>query len=77
MVVDESEFGRDDCTLSEFGHITGNEELTPNISEPRGQVFVVLKKLDSDHVSDNITQRSIIRFLICVNYTPTHWTSKK
>ena len=76
-VVDESQFEQQDWTSSEFGHVQGQEELPPNMPEPRGQGFVLRAKVDADHASDTVTRRSRTRFLVFLNCAPIYWWSKK
>eukprot|EP00957_Ditylum_brightwellii_P017270 1300994-Ditylum_brightwellii.AAC.1 len=37
--VDEQAFERKDWTSSEYGHVSGNEELPPNMPTPQGFGF--------------------------------------
>ena len=47
-VVDEAKYERKYWTPSDFGHVQGQEELAPNIPEPRGLGFVMRAKVDAD-----------------------------
>jgi hypothetical protein len=40
-VIDEAQFDAKDWASSEFGHLDGEEELPPNMPEPRDQGFVI------------------------------------
>ena len=75
--VAESEFEQQDWTSSEFGHVQGNEELPPNMPEPRGTGFVMRAKVDADHAADTVTRRSRTGFLVYLNCALVSWTSKK
>jgi hypothetical protein len=73
----ESAFELKDWTLSEFGHLQGKEELPPNMLEPQGQGFVISAKVDADHASDTVTERSRTGFFVYLNCAPVYWLSKK
>jgi hypothetical protein len=66
-VIDEAQFDAKDWASSEFGHLDGEEELPPNMPEPRGQGFVISSKVDADHASDSVTRRSRTGFLVWIN----------
>jgi len=51
---------RQDWASSKLGHVEG-EEKPVNMPQPRGQVFRIRAKVDADHASDTITQRSRTR----------------
>ena len=74
---DEEAFKRKDWTSSEFGHLSGKEEMPPNMPEFRGEGFVIWARVDADHASDTITRRSRTGFLIYINSAPVYWLSKK
>jgi hypothetical protein len=76
-VIDESAFELRDWTSSEFGHIQGQEELPPNMPEPRGMGFTMRAKVDADHAADTVTRRSRTGFIIYLNCAPIYWSSKK
>jgi hypothetical protein len=76
-VVDESSFESRDWTSSEFGHIQRQEELPPNMLEPRGMGFTMRAKVDADHAADTVTRRLRTGFIIYLNYAPIYWSSKK
>jgi hypothetical protein len=76
-VVDEPSFELRDWTSSEFGHIQGQEELPPNMPEPRGMGSTMRAKVDADHAADIVTRRSRTGFIICLNCAPIYWSSKK
>jgi hypothetical protein len=76
-VVDESSFELRDWTSSEFGHIQGQEELTPNMPESRGMGFTMRAKVDADHAADTVTRRLRTGFIIYLNCAPIYWSSKK
>ena len=75
--IDKSKFEQKDWTSSKFGHIQGQEELPPNMPEPRGQGFVIRAKVDADHASDTVSRRSRTGFLVYLNSALVHWFSKK
>ncbi len=54
--VEESNFELKDWTSSEFGHLQGDEELPPNMPQPRGLGFIMSAKVDADHASDTVTR---------------------
>ena len=74
---DEEAFERKDWTSSEFGHLSGKEEMPPNMPEFRGEGFVIWARVDADHASDTITRQSWTGFLIYINSAPVYWLSKK
>ena len=76
-VIDESSFERKDWTASEFGMIDGQEELPPNMPEPRGQGFTMSAKVDADHAADTVTRKSRTGFLVFLNCALVYWMSKK
>ena len=45
--------------------------------KPRGAGFVTRAKLDDDHAADDITRRSKTGFIVCANWAPMCWHSKK
>ena len=55
----------------------GNEEVLPNMPEPRGLGSTMCVKVDTDHASDTITRHSRMRFLVYLNCAPIYWWSKK
>jgi hypothetical protein len=48
-VVEDVAFEGKDWTSSEFGHITGNEEMPTIMPQPRGRGFVIRGKVDANH----------------------------
>jgi hypothetical protein len=76
-VIDEAQFDAKDWASSEFGHLDGDEELPPNMPEPRGQGFVISSKVDADHASDSVTRRSRTGFLVWINSCLVYFLSKK
>jgi hypothetical protein len=76
-VIDEAQFDAKDWASSEFGHLDGEEELPPNMPEPRGQGFVISSKVDADHASDSVTRRSRTGFLVWINSCLVYFLSKK
>jgi hypothetical protein len=75
--VNESDFELQDWTSSEFGHLQGQEELPPNMPEPRGVGFVMRAKVDADHAGDTVTRRSRTGFLVYLNSALVCWLSRK
>jgi hypothetical protein len=75
--IDITKFMQKDWTSSEFGLVSGKEELPPNMPEPRGLGFVMRAKVDADHASDTVTRRSRTGFLVYLNSALIHWHSKK
>jgi hypothetical protein len=76
-VIDEAQFDAKEWASSEFGHLDGEEELPPNMPEPRGQGFVISSKVDADHASDSVTRRSRTGFLVWINSCLVYFLSKK
>ena len=76
-VIDESELELQDWTTNEFGQITGNELLPPNMPEPLVMDFTICAKVDADYAGDNIRRRLRTGFLVYCNCAPIYWTSKK
>jgi hypothetical protein len=76
-VIDEAQFDAKDWASSEFGHLDGEEELPPNMPEPRGQGFVIGSKVDADHASDSVTRGSRTGFLVWRNSRLVYFLSKK
>ena len=75
--IDEDAFQRKDWTSSEFGHISGEEELPPNSPAPRGMGFTMRAKVDADHASDTVTRRSRTGFMVFLNSALVYFSSKK
>jgi hypothetical protein len=71
--IDEAQY----WVSNEFGHLDGEEELPPNMPEPRGQGFVNSSKVDGDHASDSVTSRSRTGFLVWINSCLVYFLSKK
>jgi hypothetical protein len=76
-VVNESDFERKDWASSEFGHISGKEEIPANMPVPKGFGFVMRCKVDADHAADTISRRSRTGFIVYLNCAPIYWMSKK
>ena len=77
LMIDESKYQRRVWTSSEFGHVQGKQDIPRNMSQPRGIGVIVRVKVDTDHVSDTVTRRSITSFLVYISSTLTYWFSKK
>ena len=75
--IDEETFQRKDWTCSEFGHVSGEEELPPNMPAPRGFGFIMRAKVDADHAGDTVTRRSRTGFLVFLNSSLVYYSSKK
>jgi hypothetical protein len=75
--VEESDFELKDWTSREFGHLQGDEELPPNMPQPRGLGFIMSAKVDADHASDTVTRRSRTGFLVRLNSALIYWSSRK
>jgi hypothetical protein len=75
--VEEADFELKDWTSSEFGHLQGNEELPPNMPQPRGLGFIMSAKVDADHAADTVTRRSRTGFLVRLNSSLIYWNSRK
>ena len=76
-VVDETQFNEQDWSTTVFGQVQNQEELPPNMPEPRGQGFVMRAKVDADHAGDTTTRRSRTGFLVYLNCAPIYWLSRK
>eukprot|EP00957_Ditylum_brightwellii_P002938 224316-Ditylum_brightwellii.AAC.1 len=50
--IETGNFEHKDLISSEFGHISGEEELPPNMPEPKGLGFIMSAKVDADHEAD-------------------------
>jgi hypothetical protein len=55
----------------------GEEDIPPNIQEPRCQGFVMSSKVDADHASDSVTRRSRTGFLVWINSCLVYFLSTK
>ena len=75
--IDEDLFQRKGWTCSEFGHISGEEDLLPNMPTPRGMGFTMRAKVDADYAGDTITRISRTDFMILLNSSLVYFTSKK
>jgi hypothetical protein len=63
--VNEAGFELKDWTSNEFGHLQGDEELPPNMPQPRGLGFIMMStKVNADHASDTVTRQSRTGFLV-------------
>ena len=76
-LINETDFEVRDWTASEFGHIQGQEEMPPNMPEPRGMGFTIKALVDADHASDSVTRRSRTGFFVYVNSALIQCFSKK
>ena len=56
MCVKESYFELEDWTSSEFNNIQGNDELPPNMPQPRVLGFIISAKVYSEHAYDTLTR---------------------
>ena len=77
QVIGQAEFERQYWTSRKFGHVSGNEDLPPNMPATRGLVFVIMPRVDVYHSGYTFTQSSRTGFLIYVNSAPVYWMSKK
>ena len=75
--IDRHQFEERDWTTSEFGHVQGEEQIPPNMPEPRGVGPQIVAKVDADHAADTITRRSRTGFLVYLNCALVYWHSKK
>ena len=48
-VIDQDEFERQYLTSGKFFHVSGNQYLPPNVTDPRGLGFVIKQSVDTDH----------------------------
>ena len=53
------------------------EELSPDMTKPRGKGMDMKVYVDSDHAGDTVTHTSITGFVILINDAPIYWNSKK
>jgi len=75
--IDPNAFDLQDWMSSEFGHVSGKENILPKMPEARGYGFTILVKVDADHAGDTVTRRSRTGFLVYLNNALIYWTSKK
>jgi len=75
--IDHDTYEKRDWTTSEFGHVQGQEELPPNMPQPRGAGFIIQAFVDADHASDTVSRRSRTGMLIYINSSLVYWSSKK
>jgi hypothetical protein len=75
--VDDIGFELQDWTSSKFGRLQGDEELPPNMPQPRGLGFTMSAKVDADHAADTVTRRSRTGFLVRLNSSLIYWSSRK
>jgi hypothetical protein len=73
--LNENDFIRRDWTASE--QMKYEEELPPNMIQPRGIGFRMIVYVDADHAGDTITRRSRTGFVVFLNNSPIYWSSKK
>ena len=73
--INEEEFERQDWSRSVCGEL--DEELPPNMPEPRGQAMRMRTYVDSDHAGESLTRRSRTGFIVFLNKAPIYWLSKK
>jgi Reverse transcriptase (RNA-dependent DNA polymerase). len=73
--IDSSCFVREDWSAAAYGEC--EEELPPNMPEPRGVQMTMRAFVDSDHAGDTTTRRSRTGFIIFLNNAPIYWFSKK
>ena len=53
------------------------EELPPDMPEPKGKSVRITVYLDADHAHDVVTRRSVTGILILLNNTPILWICKR
>ena len=75
--IDMDAYQQKDWTCSEFGHVSGEEELPSNMPAPRGMGFIMRAKVDADHAGDIVTRRSRTGFMIFLNSSLVYFSSKK
>ena len=75
--IDPAQFEQRDWTSSKFGHVDGEEELSPNMPELHGMGFTMRTKVDADHASNTVTRRSRTGFLAYLYCALVYWWSKK
>ena len=54
-VIDQDEFERQYLTSGKFFHVSGNQYLPPNVTDPRGLGFVITQSVDTDHSGYTVT----------------------
>ena len=82
MVFDPSEPDVDESLFNKYNwdqslHGECNEDIPDNVPESRGHGFKIVAFVDSDHAGDTVTRRSRTGFIVFLNNSPIHWTSKK
>lgn len=75
-IIDKEDFGQQDWTTLEAG-LTFQEELPPNMPQPRGQGFVMRAFVDANQATNSVTQQSRTGSLVYLYCTPVYWMSKK
>ena len=63
-------------TWSEF-YPDAEEELPPDMPEPRGRLATITAYVDADHAHDQVTRRLVTGILLLINNTPMAWISKR
>ena len=72
QVIDQYEFERQYCTSSDFGHVSGKEDITSNMPDTHGLGFVVTARVDAEHDVDTATLRSRTGFIIHMDSAPVY-----
>ena len=58
QVIDQTEFERLYCNLFKFVHVSGKEDLTPDMPSTHVLSFLVSERVDAYHARDTVTQCS-------------------
>ena len=66
----------DDLDWTEF-YPDAEEELPPDMPDPRGKPVRITVYLDADHAHDVVTRRSVTGILMLLNNTPIKWVCKR
>ena len=73
-VIDESVFDQVDWSDTPYER---EEELPPNMPEPRGHAVTISAFVDADHAGNLVTWKSHTGIIIYVNNAPITWFSKR
>mmetsp|Transcript_21435 Transcript_21435/g.31396 ORF Transcript_21435/g.31396 Transcript_21435/m.31396 type:complete len:109 (-) Transcript_21435:176-502(-) len=72
--INEYQFTHEDWSATAYGNC--EEDLSPNMPNPRGVGFTMWAFVDSDHAGDLLTRRSCTGYIIFLNSAPIYWFYK-
>ena len=73
---DHSKYKSEAFDWTEF-YPDAEEELPPDMPEPKGKPARMTCSVDADHAHDVVTRRSVTGIILLVNNMPTAWISKR